>query len=99
MTMTRRAVLDLNRKDSRARAFEQKLTQRIVGQHEAVQVLTSLYQVFLADMLPPQRPIGALLFLGPTGAGKTRTVEAVAEALFGNPQALIKIDCAEFQHA
>ena len=97
--MTRRAVLDVNRKDSRARAFEQKLAQRIVGQDEAVQVLTSLYQVFLADMLPPQRPIGTLLFLGPTGAGKTRTVEAVAEALFGNPQALIKIDCAEFQHA
>ena len=97
--MTRRAVLDLTRKDSRARAFEQKLAQRIVGQDEAVQVLTSLYQVFLADMLPPQRPIGSLLFLGPTGAGKTRTAEAVAEALFGNPQALIKIDCAEFQHA
>jgi ATP-dependent Clp protease ATP-binding subunit ClpB len=97
--MTRRAVLDLNRKDNRARAFEQKLAQRVVGQDEAVQALTDLYQVFLADMLPPQRPVGTLLFLGPTGAGKTRTVEAVAEALFGNSQALIKIDCAEFQHA
>ena len=96
--MPKRAVLDLNRKDGRARAFEQKLVQRIVGQDEAVQVLTSLYQVFLADMLPPQRPIGTLLFLGPTGAGKTRVVEAVAEALFDSPQALIKIDCAEFQH-
>lgn len=97
--MTRRSVLDLSRKDNRARAFEQKLAQQIVGQDEAVQVLTSLYQVFLADMLPPRRPVGTLLFLGPTGSGKTRTAEAVAEALFGNPQALIKIDCAEFQHA
>jgi ATP-dependent Clp protease ATP-binding subunit ClpA len=45
------------------------------------------------------RPIGNFLFLGPTGSGKTRTVEATAEALVGNPRAVIKIDCAEFQHS
>src|SRR5271166_2727519 len=50
-------------------------------------------------MNPPGRPVGNLLFLGPTGSGKTRVVEAMAEALFGDPRACIKIDCAEFQHS
>ena len=48
---------------------------------------------------PPGRPIGNFLFLGPTGSGKTRIVEATAEALLKNPRAVIKIDCAEFQHS
>ena len=55
--------------------------------------------MFLAGLNPPGRPIGNLLFLGPTGSGKTRVVEAVAESLFGDPKACIKIDCAEFQHS
>jgi ATP-dependent Clp protease ATP-binding subunit ClpA len=96
---TNKAVLDLNRKGRRAREFEEKLASRIVGQPEAVEVLSSLYQVFTADLLPPHRPIGTLLFLGPTGSGKTRAAEAVAEALFGDERAVIKIDCAEFQHS
>ncbi len=50
-------------------------------------------------MNPPGRPIGNFLFLGPTGSGKTRIVEATAEALLKNPRAVIKIDCAEFQHS
>src|SRR6202043_3109660 len=45
------------------------------------------------------RPAGNLLFLGPTGSGKTRTVEALAESLVGDPRAVVKIDCAEFQHS
>lgn len=49
--------------------------------------------------MSPGKPLGALLFLGPTGSGKTRTVEAAAEALFGDPRAMVKIDCAEFQHS
>jgi ATP-dependent Clp protease ATP-binding subunit ClpB len=48
---------------------------------------------------PPGRPVGNLLFLGPTGSGKTRVIEAMAESLFGDPRACIKIDCAEFQHS
>src|SRR6202022_2646598 len=48
---------------------------------------------------PEGRPIGNFLFLGPTGTGKTRAVEATAEALLGNPRAVIKIDCGEFQYS
>lgn len=55
--------------------------------------------MFLAGLNAPGRPVGNLLFLGPTGSGKTRVVEAMAEALFGDARACIKIDCAEFQHS
>src|SRR5437867_1048544 len=58
-----------------------------------------MYQIYMAGMNMPGRPIGNLLFLGPTGSGKTRVVEASAEILFGSPRAFIKIDCAEFQHS
>ena len=61
--------------------------------------ISQLYQVYLASMALPSKPIGTVLFLGPTGSGKTRVVEAAAEVLFGDPQAVIKIDCAEFQHS
>jgi len=70
-----------------------------VGQDEAVQALVDLYQVFRAGLHSPGRPVGNLLFLGPTGSGKTRTVEAAAEILFGDSRAVIKVDCAEFQHS
>ena len=61
--------------------------------------MSGLYQIFLAGMNPPNRPIGTMLFLGPTGSGKTRVIEAAAEVLFGDPNAVVKIDCAEFQHS
>jgi ATP-dependent Clp protease ATP-binding subunit ClpA len=61
--------------------------------------MSGLYQIFLAGMNPPSRPIGTMLFLGPTGSGKTRVIEAAAEALFGDANAIVKIDCAEFQHS
>ena len=61
--------------------------------------MSGLYQIFIAGMQSPNRPIGTMLFLGPTGSGKTRVVEAAAEILFGDPNAVIKIDCAEFQHS
>ena len=61
--------------------------------------VAELYQMYLAGLNAPGRPVGNLLFLGPTGSGKTRVVEAMAEALFGDPHACIKIDCAEFQHS
>jgi ATP-dependent Clp protease ATP-binding subunit ClpA len=59
----------------------------------------NLYQLFLAGMNQSNRPVGTLLFLGPTGSGKTRVVEAAAEILFGDANSVIKIDCAEFQHS
>lgn len=91
--------LDPYVKCERAQEFEEKLSARIVGQEAAVRRMTGLYQLFLAGMNQKDRPVGTLLFLGPTGSGKTRVVEAAAEVLFGNANAVIKIDCAEFQHS
>jgi len=82
-----------------AEALEVGLRKRVVGQDEAVEQIISVYQTHLAGMCAPGRPIGNLLFLGPTGSGKTRLVEATAESLVGDARAVIKIDCAEFQHS
>jgi len=79
--------------------FQNALRAKIVGQDEGVQALVELFQVFTAGLNSPGRPVGNLLFLGPTGSGKTRIVEAAAEILFGSSRAVIKIDCAEFQHS
>jgi ATP-dependent Clp protease ATP-binding subunit ClpA len=79
--------------------FEEALRSKVVGQNEAVSQLASVYQTFVAGMNGPGRPVANLLFLGPTGSGKTRMVEATAEALMGSPSAFLKIDCAEFQHS
>src|ERR1700682_1873202 len=79
--------------------FVTALRSRIVGQEEGIQALGDLYQVFCAGLNAPGRPVGSLLFLGPTGSGKTRIVEAAAEILFGDPRAVIKVDCGEFQHS
>ena len=92
-------VLDPNRRSNDAGEFEAALRRRIVGQDQAVEKVVEIYQMFLAGLNAPGRPVGNLLFLGPTGSGKTRVVEAMAEALFGDSRACIKIDCAEFQHS
>src|SRR5579862_1696395 len=92
-------VLDTDKRSSTACQFECALREKIVGQDEAVQALVDIYQVFCAGLHSPGRPVGNLLFLGPTGSGKTRTVEAAAEILFGDSRAVIKVDCAEFQHS
>ena len=92
-------ALDPTRRSSDAQDFETALRRKIVGQDQAVEKVVEIYQMFLAGLNPPGRPVGNLLFLGPTGSGKTRVVEAMAEALFGDPRAVIKIDCAEFQHS
>ena len=94
-----RQPLDPTRRSLESQEFDAALRQKIVGQEEAVRALVDLYQVFCADMCPAGRPVGNLLFLGPTGSGKTRIVEATAEILFGDPRAVIKVDCAEFQHS
>src|SRR5579885_3227085 len=93
------ATLDPNRRSNDAQDFDLSLRRKIVGQDAAVEKMTEIYQMFLAGLNPPGRPVGNLLFLGPTGTGKTRVVEAVAETLFGDARACIKIDCAEFQHS
>ena len=97
--MGAQAQLDPTLRSLESRDFEGGLRRKIVGQDEAVQAVVDLYQVFRAGLNSPGRPVGNLLFLGPTGAGKTRVVEATAEVLFGDPHAVIKVDCAEFQHS
>jgi ATP-dependent Clp protease ATP-binding subunit ClpB len=92
-------VLDTEKRSSTACQFERALREKVVGQEQAVQALVDLYQMFCAGLQSPSRPIGNLLFLGPTGSGKTRIVEAAAEILFGDSRAIIKVDCAEFQHS
>jgi ATP-dependent Clp protease ATP-binding subunit ClpB len=92
-------TLDPNRRSSDAKEFENAIRRKIVGQDQAVEKVVEIYQMFLAGLNPPGRPVGNLLFLGPTGSGKTRVVESMAEALFGDARAYIKIDCAEFQHS
>lgn len=92
-------ALDPKRRSNATVEFQAALRSRIVGQEEAVQALVDMYQVFTAGLNSPGRPVANLLFLGPTGSGKTRIVEAAAEILFGDARAFIKVDCAEFQHS
>src|ERR1700676_1937623 len=91
--------LDPGKTGREAVSLENSLRRMIVGQDEAIQQIVNIYQMNLTGMSAPGRPIGNFLSLGPTGSGKTRIVEATAEALLKNPRAVIKIDCAEFQHS
>ena len=91
--------LDPTLRSVESQEFQAALKGKVVGQEEGVRALVDLYQVFCAGMSSNGRPVGNLLFLGPTGSGKTRIVEAAAEILFGDPRAVIKVDCAEFQHS
>src|SRR5258705_4894441 len=92
-------ALDPTQVGSEAGKLASGLHQRIVGQDEAIHAIVSAYQMYLAGTNSPGRPIGKFLYLGPTGSGKTRLVEATAESLVGDARAVIKIDCAEFQHS
>ncbi len=94
-----RQQLDPTIRSNDTRDFHGSLRSKIVGQEEGVQALVDMFQVFCAGLNSPGRPVGNLLFLGPTGSGKTRIVEAAAEILFGDARAIIKVDCAEFQHS
>jgi len=82
-----------------AAALQDDMQKMIAGQTEAIREIVNVYQMHLAGLAAPGRPIGTMLLLGPTGTGKTRVVEALAEALVGTPRAVLKIDCGEFQHS
>jgi len=99
MGVAAKQQLDPTIRSKVARDFHGSMLAKIVGQEEGVQALVDLYQVFCAGLNSQNRPVGNLLFLGPTGSGKTRVVEAAAEILFGDARAMIKVDCAEFQHS
>ncbi len=91
--------LDPKETGQEAGSLHAELRKRIVGQSEAIDQIVNVYQTYLAGLTSPGRPIGSFLFLGPTGSGKTRLVEATAESLVNDLHAVIKIDCAEFQHS
>jgi ATP-dependent Clp protease ATP-binding subunit ClpA len=82
-----------------AERLEADLRQRVVGQDDAIAQIVDVYQTYRVGLTNPGRTIANLLFLGPTGSGKTHLVEATAESLVGDSKAVIKIDCAEFQHS
>src|SRR5690348_7002253 len=94
-----RTLLEPLRMGTEAETLRGNLNKRIIGQDDAIRQIVDVYQTYLAGMASQGRPIGSFLFLGPTGSGKTRTVEALAESLVGDARAVIKIDCAEFQHS
>jgi ATP-dependent Clp protease ATP-binding subunit ClpA len=97
--MPRLALLDPTRTGRHAEDLENKLRRLVVGQDDAVHQIVRAYQTYQAGLSPAGRPIGNFLFLGPTGSGKTRIVEATAESLLNDARSIIKIDCAEFQHS
>ena len=96
--MPRLVLLDPTRTGKQTEDLENKLRHLVIGQDEAIHQIVRAYQTHLAGLSPVGRPIGNFLFLGPTGSGKTRIVEATAESLLKDSRSVIKIDCAEFQH-
>ena len=97
--MSRQTELNPRTKGAEAGELELNLRRLIVGQDEAIQQIVNVYQMHLAGLAAAGRPVGNFLFLGPTGSGKTRIVEAMAECLLNDSRAVIKIDCAEFSHS
>src|ERR1700689_5187065 len=97
--MAKFALLDPTKTGRQVEDLANQLTRMVVGQEEAIHQIVRAYQTYLAGLSPVGRPIGNFLFLGPTGSGKTRIVEATAESLLKDPRSVIKIDCAEFQHS
>src|SRR5205085_1082381 len=73
------------------------LSQKVVGQPAATRVIVPYIQMYQAGLAPEGRPVGVFLLLGPTGTGKTKTIEALADILHGSEKNVLKIDCGEFQ--
>jgi ATP-dependent Clp protease ATP-binding subunit ClpB len=97
--MPKLTLLDPTKTGRQAEDLESKLRRLVVGQDDAIHQIVRAYQTHQAGLSPAGRPIGNFLFLGPTGSGKTRIVEATAESLLKDARSVIKIDCAEFQHS
>jgi ATP-dependent Clp protease ATP-binding subunit ClpB len=91
--------LDLTKRNPASEKLYNHFSTHIIGQDAAVTCFTNIIEKYQAGLCDPTKPAGNAIFLGPTGSGKTYAVECAAEALFGNPRAMIKIDCAEFQHS
>ena len=81
---------------ARLKKLEQTLHKRVVGQEEAVTAVAKAVRRGRVGLKDPGRPIGSFLFLGPTGVGKTELSKALAEALFGNEESMIRVDMSEY---
>ena len=77
--------------------MEDRLRERVVGQDEAIEAVANTVRAARAGLQDPNRPLGSFLFLGPTGVGKTETARALAEFLFDDEQAMVRIDMSEYQ--
>ena len=91
--------VDPERMTVQAERLEQHLTRNVIGQERAIRELVKAYENYEAGINDPTKPLASLLFLGPTGSGKTRSLEVFCEYFWGKSNALIKIDCAEFTHS
>lgn len=92
-------ALDVNKKSPSLEKFEAELRRKVIGQDDAIQSVVDMYGVFTAGLCSREKTVGNFLFLGPTGTGKTYIPETVSQILYGTSKAVIKIDCAEFQHS
>ena len=94
---TRIPVTRLNESESeRLKKLDKTLEKRVIGQEEAIQALSKAVKRGRMGLKDPARPIGSFLFLGPTGVGKTELSKALAEALFGNEEDMIRVDMSEY---
>lgn len=91
-------ALDITKASPSGDKMLKNFASKLVGQREAAQTVTDIIEKYQMGMQRPDGPAGNILMLGPTGSGKTYTVELVCEALFGDSRACLKIDCAEYQH-
>lgn len=97
--MAKKVLLDPTVYSPETAKLEYGLTERVVGQERAIKRLVNVWQMYESKLAAHNRPLANLLLLGPTGSGKTHIVEALAEILFGVPEAVYKVHCAEFQHS
>ena len=81
---------------SRLQKLEETLHKRVIGQEEAVSAVSKAVRRGRVGLKDPKRPIGSFLFLGPTGVGKTEVSKALAEAVFGNEESMIRVDMSEY---
>ncbi len=79
--------------------LEERLHQRVVGQDEAVDAVANAVRRSRSGLQDPNRPIGSFIFLGPTGVGKTELCKALAETLFDDENAMVRIDMSEFMES
>jgi ATP-dependent Clp protease ATP-binding subunit ClpA len=96
MTTTKLQVLDVAKKSEAREKFEIKIKSRVEGQAEAISAVSEVYEMIVAGMTNNRRPFQNMLFLGPSGVGKTLLVESIAEAIHGDPDCMIKIHCGEY---